>query len=75
MERLMGERESDNNLPGDKTARQNVTEGFQRKTYSELTGLCSINNIFVSKHCLTEARGYLELHQTGQEATMSGKHP
>ena len=32
--RLMGEREVDNRLPGDKVAGQNVTEGIQRKSYS-----------------------------------------
>ena len=35
-ERLMGEREIDNSLPGDKTAGQNVTEGIQWKSYSEV---------------------------------------
>ena len=34
--RLMGEREIDNSLPGDKVAGQNVTEGIQRKSYSEV---------------------------------------
>ena len=34
---LMGEREIDNSLlPGDKAAWQNVTEGIQRKSYSEV---------------------------------------
>ena len=33
--RLMGERENDNRLPGDKAAGQNVMEGIQRKSYSE----------------------------------------
>ena len=31
----MGERETDNSLPGDKAAVQNVMEGIQRKSYSE----------------------------------------
>ena len=35
-DRLMGERESDNSLPGHKTAGQNVTEGFRWKSYSEV---------------------------------------
>ena len=35
-DRLMGEREIDNSLPGDKAAGQNVTEGIQRKSYSEV---------------------------------------
>ena len=35
-DRLMGEREIDNSLPGDKTAGQNVTEGIQKKSYSEV---------------------------------------
>ena len=33
---LMGEREIDNSLPGDKAAGQNVTEGIQRKNYCEV---------------------------------------
>ena len=33
--RLMGEREIDNSLPSDKAAGQKVTEGIQRKSYSE----------------------------------------
>ena len=33
---LIGEREMDNLLPGDTTAGQNVTEGIQRKSYSEI---------------------------------------
>ena len=32
---LMGERETDNSLPGDKAAGQNVMEGIQWKSYSE----------------------------------------
>ena len=32
----MGERETDNSLPGDKAAGQNVMEGIQRKSYSEV---------------------------------------
>ena len=35
-ERLIGEREIDNSLPGDKTAGQNITEGIQQKSYSEV---------------------------------------
>ena len=31
----MGERETENSLPGGKAAGQNVMEGFQRKSYSE----------------------------------------
>ena len=31
----MRERETDNSLPGDKAAGQNVMEGIQRKSYSE----------------------------------------
>ena len=31
----MGERETDNKLPSDKAARQNVMEGIQRKSYSK----------------------------------------
>ena len=31
----MGERETDNSLPGDKAAGQNVMEGIQWKSYSE----------------------------------------
>ena len=31
-DRLMGEREIDNSLSGDKTAGQNVTEGIQQKS-------------------------------------------
>ena len=34
-DKLMGERETDNSLPSDKAAGQNVTEGIQRKSYSE----------------------------------------
>ena len=34
-DRLMGERETDNSMPGDKAAGQNVMEGIQRKSYSE----------------------------------------
>ena len=33
---LMGEREIDNSLPGDKTGGQNVMEGIQWKSYSEV---------------------------------------
>ena len=33
---LMGEREIDNSLPGDKAAGQNVTEGIQQKSCSEV---------------------------------------
>ena len=32
-DRLMGERETDNILPGDKAAGQNVMEGIQQKSY------------------------------------------
>ena len=32
---LMGERETDNSLPGDNAAGQNVMEGIHRKSYSE----------------------------------------
>ena len=32
---MIGEREIDNSLPGDKAAGQNVTEGIQRERYSE----------------------------------------
>ena len=32
---LMGERENDNRLPGDKAAGQNVMEGIQREGYSK----------------------------------------
>ncbi|KAI0216655.1 hypothetical protein LSAT2_031353 [Lamellibrachia satsuma] len=32
-DRLMGERENDNSLPGDKAAGQNVMEGIQWKSY------------------------------------------
>ena len=35
-DRLMGEIETNNSLPGDKTAGQNVMEGIQRKSYSEV---------------------------------------
>ena len=35
-DRLMGEREIDNSLPGDKAAGQNVTEGIQQKSYCEV---------------------------------------
>ena len=34
-DRLMGERETDNSLPSDKAAGQNVVEGIHRKSYSE----------------------------------------
>ena len=34
-DRLMGERETDNSLPSDKAAGQNVMEGIHRKSYSE----------------------------------------
>ena len=33
---LMGESETDNMLPGDRTAGQNATEGIRRKSYSEV---------------------------------------
>ena len=33
---LISEREIDNSLPGDKAAGQNMTEGIQRKGYSEV---------------------------------------
>ncbi|KAI0208344.1 23 kDa integral membrane protein [Lamellibrachia satsuma] len=33
---LMGDRETDNMLPGDTTAGQNATEGIRRKSYSEV---------------------------------------
>ena len=32
---LMGERETDNKLPSDKAAGQNVMEGIHRNSYSE----------------------------------------
>ena len=35
-DRLMGEREIDNSMPGDKAAGQNVMEGIQQKSYSEV---------------------------------------
>ena len=35
-DRLMGEREIDNSLPGDKTAGQNESEGIQQKSFSEV---------------------------------------
>ena len=35
-DRLMGEREIDTSLPGDKAAGQNVMEGIQQKSYSEV---------------------------------------
>ena len=34
-DRLVGERETDNSLPDEKAAGQNVMEGIQRKSYSE----------------------------------------
>ena len=34
-DRLMGERETDNSLPSDKAAGQNVMEGIHRKSYSQ----------------------------------------
>ena len=48
-DRLMGEREIDDSLPGDKTAGQNVTEGIKRKSYSEVAieGLRRRARVFV----------------------------
>ena len=37
---LMGEREPDNSLPGDKAAGQNVMEGIQQKSNSVYKYLC-----------------------------------
>ena len=48
-DRLMGEREIDNSLPGDNAAGHNVTKGIQRKSYSEVVieGVMERARVFV----------------------------
>ena len=48
-DRLMGESEDDNSMPGDNAAGQNVTEGIQRKSYSEavIEGVRKRASVFV----------------------------
>ena len=47
--RLMGERETDNSLPDEKAAGQNVMEGIEKKRYSEavIEGVWKRAGVFV----------------------------
>ena len=46
-DRLIGERKIDKSLPGDNAAGQNVTEGIQQRSYSEVDGERKRARVFV----------------------------
>ena len=60
-DRLMGERETDNSLPSDKAAGQNVMEGIHQKNYSEavIEGVRKRARVFVCDSMVRKTDGVL----------------